>query len=585
MASHRGSCLCGEVAYEIDGPLEHASHCHCSYCRKFHGTPYATVRDGAVRGRRWLRGEQQHRALRIVAGVPALLLHALRLAAAGRSVRGVDASSRSATSTATRACAPRSTCSPRRRRRGGRSATGCPRSTRFRPASMRPWRRISRRATRRARRAGAACAARSHSGSRASRCVARELPLRALPQGARRRARDQPARADRRRALHARRGRARAHTRFPRRSSSRRRSAGSAAAKAPRVDPRPRLRDRADGRARRRSGPAPAVPHLRRLEGAVGRDPRRPAAPRRSAPGLAGGLSSARAGGRRRADAGAPARRGRGAARAAVCGALRRRRGGELPGRRTRGIARPGRARRSRPIRRPPGRRRRGGRAARRERGARVRARPRAARDALARAGGRGAVRGASAPGRGGQRARAALGAARDAGQPRRDPVLFCARRDAAGARCVVDGRGGARGCWRSARARPRSASRSRSRSASGSCAARPRGGALAIGLGLALAVGALGLAPALALHEGLVLWPLPARLSARPRARHRGGLAGVRAAGAAARRRGRGRAPLPRRVVRGALVLAPPRRRSRRSRRDRSPPSTATTSRSRGPR
>src|SRR5262249_47840653 len=43
-------------AYEVEGPSEHAHHCHCSYCRKFHGIPCAT---GALaRGRRWLRGEQ-----------------------------------------------------------------------------------------------------------------------------------------------------------------------------------------------------------------------------------------------------------------------------------------------------------------------------------------------------------------------------------------------------------------------------------------------------------------------------------------------------------------------------------------------
>ena len=29
-----GSCLCGAVSYEIDAPIESASHCHCSQCRK-----------------------------------------------------------------------------------------------------------------------------------------------------------------------------------------------------------------------------------------------------------------------------------------------------------------------------------------------------------------------------------------------------------------------------------------------------------------------------------------------------------------------------------------------------------------------
>jgi hypothetical protein len=59
MATHFGSCLCGDVAYEIEGPLEHASHCHCSYCRKFHGTPYATYAMARFAGRRWLRGEDR----------------------------------------------------------------------------------------------------------------------------------------------------------------------------------------------------------------------------------------------------------------------------------------------------------------------------------------------------------------------------------------------------------------------------------------------------------------------------------------------------------------------------------------------
>lgn len=36
------SCLCGDVSWAIDGnPLFHA-HCHCSRCRKLHGTPFAT---------------------------------------------------------------------------------------------------------------------------------------------------------------------------------------------------------------------------------------------------------------------------------------------------------------------------------------------------------------------------------------------------------------------------------------------------------------------------------------------------------------------------------------------------------------
>jgi hypothetical protein len=39
---HRASCLCGDVTWEIGEPLELMHHCHCSRCRKAHGTPFAT---------------------------------------------------------------------------------------------------------------------------------------------------------------------------------------------------------------------------------------------------------------------------------------------------------------------------------------------------------------------------------------------------------------------------------------------------------------------------------------------------------------------------------------------------------------
>jgi hypothetical protein len=52
-----GSCLCGDVAYEIAGPFLEAHHCHCGFCRKEHGTPYATYGVAPSAGLRWLRGE------------------------------------------------------------------------------------------------------------------------------------------------------------------------------------------------------------------------------------------------------------------------------------------------------------------------------------------------------------------------------------------------------------------------------------------------------------------------------------------------------------------------------------------------
>ncbi len=37
-----GSCLCGDVAWEANGPLEFMHHCHCGRCRKLHGIGFAT---------------------------------------------------------------------------------------------------------------------------------------------------------------------------------------------------------------------------------------------------------------------------------------------------------------------------------------------------------------------------------------------------------------------------------------------------------------------------------------------------------------------------------------------------------------
>jgi hypothetical protein len=35
-----GSCLCGGIRYEIDGPVGPALYCHCAMCRKAHGSAF-----------------------------------------------------------------------------------------------------------------------------------------------------------------------------------------------------------------------------------------------------------------------------------------------------------------------------------------------------------------------------------------------------------------------------------------------------------------------------------------------------------------------------------------------------------------
>ena len=38
----RGSCLCEAIRYETEGPLEGIDHCHCSMCRRSHGSAFST---------------------------------------------------------------------------------------------------------------------------------------------------------------------------------------------------------------------------------------------------------------------------------------------------------------------------------------------------------------------------------------------------------------------------------------------------------------------------------------------------------------------------------------------------------------
>jgi len=52
-----GSCLCGTVRYEVSGPYQWMAHCHCSMCRKHHGSLFSTTLGVAPENFRWLQGE------------------------------------------------------------------------------------------------------------------------------------------------------------------------------------------------------------------------------------------------------------------------------------------------------------------------------------------------------------------------------------------------------------------------------------------------------------------------------------------------------------------------------------------------
>jgi hypothetical protein len=50
----RGSCLCGQVTFQVSGFSEQAAHCHCKMCRKFHGAAFGTL--VSVSSIKWLSG-------------------------------------------------------------------------------------------------------------------------------------------------------------------------------------------------------------------------------------------------------------------------------------------------------------------------------------------------------------------------------------------------------------------------------------------------------------------------------------------------------------------------------------------------
>jgi hypothetical protein len=55
----RGSCLCGQVRFELDGVPQFINHCHCSMCRKAHGAAFGSFLHADGNGFRWLVGESR----------------------------------------------------------------------------------------------------------------------------------------------------------------------------------------------------------------------------------------------------------------------------------------------------------------------------------------------------------------------------------------------------------------------------------------------------------------------------------------------------------------------------------------------
>ena len=56
-SKYQGSCLCGEVCFEIVGEFQQFFLCHCEYCQKDTGSAHAANLFSTDAGIQWLSGE------------------------------------------------------------------------------------------------------------------------------------------------------------------------------------------------------------------------------------------------------------------------------------------------------------------------------------------------------------------------------------------------------------------------------------------------------------------------------------------------------------------------------------------------
>jgi hypothetical protein len=56
---HSGSCLCGQVSYEIEGTFDGFYLCHCKYCQKDTGSAHAANLFSAKAALNWITGRDK----------------------------------------------------------------------------------------------------------------------------------------------------------------------------------------------------------------------------------------------------------------------------------------------------------------------------------------------------------------------------------------------------------------------------------------------------------------------------------------------------------------------------------------------
>ena len=52
--TYKGSCLCHQITFVVNGFNKRAANCHCTMCQKFHGAAFGTL--VSVSGLTWLSG-------------------------------------------------------------------------------------------------------------------------------------------------------------------------------------------------------------------------------------------------------------------------------------------------------------------------------------------------------------------------------------------------------------------------------------------------------------------------------------------------------------------------------------------------
>ncbi|MGI4992365.1 GFA family protein [Halobacteriovorax sp. GFR7] len=62
---HKGSCLCGNVKFEIDGSFDNFFLCHCKYCQKDTGSAHAANLFASNVSFKWISGESEVQSYRL----------------------------------------------------------------------------------------------------------------------------------------------------------------------------------------------------------------------------------------------------------------------------------------------------------------------------------------------------------------------------------------------------------------------------------------------------------------------------------------------------------------------------------------